>query len=83
MDDGEVLSGGWWNFNSWRGFGERLRGEKGEGQGRDSLAELGSGCAVPGIDFVEGFQQGAFCCGDAQEVEAGVGDCSGAVGEAD
>jgi hypothetical protein len=74
VDDGEVLARGWRDCDSWRFFRERLGGEKFERQVRDGFAEFGSSCAVPGIDFVEAFEQRAFCGGDAQEVESGVGD---------
>jgi hypothetical protein len=74
VDDGEVLARGWRNGDARRSFGERLRRKEFEGQVRDGFAEFGSSCAVPGIDFVEAFEQRAFCGGDAQEVESGVGD---------
>jgi hypothetical protein len=48
------------------------------------FAEFGSVGAVPRINFVEGCERFAFCgVDDADQVEAGVGDGSGFVGEAD
>jgi hypothetical protein len=50
---------------------------------RDGFAKFGTRRAVPGIDFVEAFEQRAACSGDAQEVESGVGDGSGAIRKTD
>lgn len=83
MDDSEIFAPGRRDFNARRNFGERLGGEKRKGQVRDGGAEFGAGGAVPGVDFVEGFEQRAFCRCDAQQIEAGVGDGAGSVGEAD
>jgi hypothetical protein len=55
VNDGEVFSRGWGDFDARRGFGERLCREEREGQMRDGLAELGAVRAVPGIDFIEGY----------------------------
>ena len=84
MDDREVLAPGCRDFDARRFFWQRLRREKRERQMRNGFAELGTIGAVPGIDFVERSQRGTFCGFDnADQVEAGVGDGSGAVGKAD
>jgi hypothetical protein len=83
VDDGEVLSRGWWDFDARRGFGERLRREEGEGQVRDGVTELGARGAVPGVDFVEVFEQRAFCGRDSYQIDTCVGDGSCPIGEAD
>jgi hypothetical protein len=84
MDDGEVFSLAWWDFDPRRRFGERLRREELERQVSDGFPKFGAVGAVPGINFVEGLKHGALRgFSDADEVEAGVGDGSGFVGEAD
>jgi hypothetical protein len=49
---------------------------------RDSFPKLGTVGAVPGIDFIERFERGTLCARDADEVESGVGNGTGLVGEA-
>jgi hypothetical protein len=83
MDDGEVLSSGWWHFDARRRVGERLRWEEFKRQVRDGFPELGPRGAVPGVDRVEPIKQRALGCSDADEIEPGVGDRSRAVGETD
>lgn len=83
MNDGEAFSLGGGNFDARWDLRERLRGEKCERQVRYGFAEFGSSGAVPGVDFLEAFEQRICCCRDSQQIEAGVGDGSGAVGEAD
>jgi len=65
MDDGEILPLGQRNFDPRSGFGKRLRGEKCERQVRHGFTKLGTSGAVPGINFVEVFEQRAPCRSDA------------------
>jgi len=83
MDDGEVFSIDRRDFDVRRFIGKRLRGEELEGQVRDGCTEFGTRGAVPGVDFVERFEGRAGCVfGDADQVEARVGDGPGFVGKA-
>lgn len=74
MNNGELLPGGWRDVDTRRDFRERLRWEEFEGQGRDRFPEVGPGCAVPGIDGIEPFEQRALGCGNAHEIETSIGD---------
>lgn len=84
MNDDQVFAFGGRDLDSRRGLGQRLGREKYKRQVGDGFAEFGTVCAVPRADRVERFEQSAFCAFDyTNEVEAGVSDGSGAVGEAD
>jgi hypothetical protein len=86
VDDGEVFDGFMGNDDSWFGdAGDGDRGEEREGEMTDGVAEIVAIAAVPGVDGVEGGEAGerAGVVGEADEVEAGVRDGSGAVGELD
>jgi hypothetical protein len=84
MDDGEVFSLDRWHFDERWFIGKRLRGEKLEGQVRDGCTEFGARGAVPGVNFVERFERRGGCVfGDADQVEARVGDGSCFIGKAD
>lgn len=82
MNDCEILARGRRDFNAGMSFRQRLRGEKSERQMRDGFPELGTIGAVPGINFVEAFERGAFSgFDDADQVESGVGDGPGFIGK--
>jgi hypothetical protein len=84
MDDGELFSITGRNRYARRNVGKSLRGEKLERQVGDGLPEFRTDGAVPGVDFVEGRQRWTFCVlYNADQVDAGVGNGSGAVGEPD
>lgn len=62
----------------------RKRGEKSEGKMADGVAEIGAIRSVPGIDGIEGFEfRDAGVFDHAQQIEAGIGDRTCAIGEAD
>lgn len=84
MDDG-VIAARDRRHGDARNAGRRgQRGKESERQMGDRLAEFGAVGAVPGVDGVEGFERrDAGAVEDAEEVEAGVDDRAGAVGEAD
>jgi hypothetical protein len=64
--------------------GRRERGEKREREMADGVAKFGAVRSVPGIDGVEGFQlRDARVFDHADQIQARIGDGSGAVGEAD
>jgi len=84
MDHGEILAFNGGNGNARDAVGgRRQRREEREGQMADCIAKLGTVRAVPGIDGVEPFQlRHASAFDDADQIEAGVGDGAGTVGEA-
>jgi hypothetical protein len=84
MNNGEILPFHLRHCDARRRFGQRLRGVKRERQMRDGCAEFGARGAVPGVNFVKGFERVAFCIvDDADQVKAGIGDGSGFIGETD
>ncbi|MCU1338713.1 MAG: hypothetical protein JWO19_4294 [Bryobacterales bacterium] len=85
MNDREVLSGSPRHVDSRDPFGWRgERGEKRERKMAHGVAKFGAVRSVPGIDGIERFQLGdASAFDDAQQIESGVGNRAGAVGETD
>jgi hypothetical protein len=85
VDDGEVLRRGRWNLDTRNAFpGRRQRGEKREREMADGVPKFGPVRSVPGIDGVESFQlRDASAFDYAEQIQARIGDGSGAVGEAD
>jgi hypothetical protein len=90
MDDREVLSRGvrdWFLCNNdvRDPFGRRRkRGEKCKREMADRIAKFGTVRSVPGIDGVECFKlrdAGSFY--HAHQIQAGIGNRAGAMGEAD
>lgn len=86
VDDCEVFDGLLGHGDS--RFADAVDGERGkerEGEMADCFPEFRLLGSVPGVDGVEGFEVGerAWMAGDADEVEARVGDGSGVIGELD
>jgi hypothetical protein len=85
MDDGEVLLGRRWNDDLWDSLGGRRKcGKKRERQTAHSVSKLTTMGPIPGIDGVECLQvpdAGTFH--DTHQVQAGIGNCAGAVCKAD
>jgi len=81
MDDGKVLLGRRWNGDVWDSFGGRRQSRKErEREMAQSISKLRTMGPVPAIDRVERFQlwdAGAFH--DAHQIQAGIGNCAGAV----
>jgi hypothetical protein len=84
MDDDEVFSLHRRDFDVRRFIGKRLRWEERKRQVRDGFTKFGARGAIPGVDFVEGFEPLATRVFDnADQVKAGVGDGSCFIGKAD
>ena len=87
MNGGEVFDGTRRDLNArCSDHVDGLGGKECEGEMADGVAKLRVIGAVPGVDGIEGCEVAqtrgrARAIGDADEVEAGVGDGSGAVGE--
>ena len=85
MDYSEILASSRRNGNAGDAFGgRRKRREECKWQVADRIAKLGAVRAVPGIDGIEVLQlRNAGILDHADQIESGVGDGAGAVGEAD
>jgi len=85
MDYREIFDRRRWNRNAWDSTRRnREGGKKGERKMTDGVAKFGAIGAIPGIDRIELGEFGnARAFDHAHQVEPGVDDGAGAVGEAD
>ena len=85
MNHGKILAFGSGNRNARDAFGRRRKSrEERERQMPNCVAEFGAIRSVPAIDGIELLQfRNAGTIHNADQIESGVGDGAGAIGEAD